>query len=342
MEAPRPEYRYEPLRAEWVIVSPGRASRPRFSAKGEILSTSSSEAACPFCPGHERATPPEVYAVVAFFSHSMKGSRGGSVWSFGNNIGLVRIEGGIYKSQEIIEQLDEYRKDGSIKAIVIRINSPGGSVATSQEIYRASKKAAEKKPVIASMETVAASGGYYAALGATKIFANPGTITGSIGVRLEHVMLKDLLEWAKIHYETLKSGKFKDIGSFDHKLTAEERKLLQTLLDDIHTQFKEAVMRERKLSKEDVDKIADGRVFTGREAYEAKLVDELGGFVEVIEMAKELAGIKGEPRIVEKKKFKYEWLSEAWESAIDLLWRAVVTRSVDQPMRLPVYKTSQF
>ncbi len=280
-------------------------------------------------------------AVVAFFSHSIKGS-GGSSWSFGSKIGLVRIEGGIYDSRDIIDQVEEFRKDDGVKAIIVRINSPGGSVATSQEICHALKRAGEEKPVIASMETVAASGGYYVALGATKIYADPGTITGSIGVRLEHVMLKDLLSWAKIHYETLKSGKFKDMGSFDHPLTEEERALLQSLLDDIHAQFKEAVVRERGLSQEAVDKLADGRVFTGREAYEAKLVDELGGYLAAVDMAKELGGIKGEPNIVERKKFKYEWLGEALEGATDLMWKALVTRSVDQPTRLPVYKASQF
>jgi len=243
-------------------------------------------------------------ALIALISPSSGGGR--SFFAGNNGVGIVEIEGPIYESEETVKQIEEYRKDDSIKAIILRINSPGGSVAASQEIYHASKKAAEEKPVIASMATVAASGGYYVALGATKVLANPGTITGSIGVRMEHVVLSDLLNWAKIRHETLKSGKYKDIGSFDRPLTKEERELLQELLTDIHQQFKEAVMEERDLELAELDAVADGRVFTGREALELGLVDALGGWTEAVDLAAELGGIKGEPRLVEKKKFKYE------------------------------------
>jgi protease-4 len=276
-------------------------------------------------------------AFLAFISHSLKGSR--SIWSSGD-IGLVRIEGGLYQSQNIIEQLEDFRRDKSIKAIILRINSPGGSVAASQEIYRAAKKASEDKPVIASMETVAASGGYYAALGATHIFANPGTITGSIGVRLDHVMLRELLDWAKIRYETLKSGRFKDMGSFDRPLTPEEKTLLQDMLDDIHAQFKEAVVQERKLDPRAVEKLADGRVFTGRQALDVKLVDELGGLIEVIERAKELGGIKGEPDIVEHKKFRYQWLKGALENTLGLFAERFSDTALKRTVLLPLYEAS--
>ncbi len=274
---------------------------------------------------------------LAFLSHSLKGSR--SIWSSGD-IGLVRVEGGLFESQEIVEELEDFRRDSSIKAIILRINSPGGSVAASQEVYRAAKKAAGDKPVIASLETVAASGGYYAALGATRIVANPGTITGSIGVRLDHVMLKDLMNWAKIRYETLKSGKYKDMGSFDRPLSVEEKKLLQGMLDDIHEQFKEAVIKERKLDPAAVDKLADGRIFTGREALEAQLVDELGGLVEVIDRAKELGGIKGEPDIVEHRKFRYQWLKGALESALGLFAERLSDMTSQHTVVLPLYEAS--
>jgi protease-4 len=266
-------------------------------------------------------------AVVAFFSRGA--GDGSSMFSWKDGIGLVEIEGGMYESQEIIDQIEDHRKDNSIKAIILRIDSPGGSVAVSQEIYHAAIKAKEEKPVIASMETVAASGGYYAALGATKILANPGTITGSIGVRMEHVVLKDLLRWAKIEYETLKSGKFKDIGSFDRSLTEEERKLLQDLLTDIHTQFKEAVAEARNLELEDVEKLADGRVFTGKEAFENGLVDQLGGWIDAVELAKGLGNIEGEPRIVQKKKFRYE-----------KFFGGVIKSMFGESVEIPVFKTS--
>jgi protease-4 len=271
-------------------------------------------------------------AAVAFFTHKASGESSG--FFAGDRVGLVRIEGGIFESDEIIKQLESFRKDSDIKAIIMRINSPGGSAAASQEIYQAAKKAAAEKPVIASMESVAASGGYYVALGATKILANPSTITGSIGVRMEHVMLKDLLNWAKIHMETLKSGKFKDMGSTDRPLTPEERVLLNTILEDIHNQFKEAVVESRNIDRAQIDKIADGRVFTGREAFALKLVDQLGGYIEAVEVAKELAGIEGDAKVVEKKEFKYEWLKEMFESATSAVIEQITMK---EKVKVPLF-----
>lgn len=274
-------------------------------------------------------------AAVAFFTHAASGES--SSFFAGDRVGLVRIEGGIFESDEIIKQLEGFRKDSDIKAIIMRINSPGGSAATSQEIYHAAKKAAAEKPVIASMESVAASGGYYVALGATKILANPSTITGSIGVRMEHVMLKDLLNWARIHVETLKSGKFKDMGSVDRPLTPEERVLLNTILEDIHDQFKEAVVESRNIDRAQIDKIADGRVFTGREAFALKLVDKLGGYIEAVELAKEMGGIEGDAKIVGKKESKYEWLKEMFESAVSILSESVRDNVMKEKVKLPLY-----
>jgi len=271
-------------------------------------------------------------AAVAFFAHSSSSESSG--FFDGDRVGLVRIEGGIFESHEIIKQLEGFRKDDKIKAIIMRINSPGGSAATSQEIFHAVKKAAGEKPVVASMESVAASGGYYVALGATTILANPSTITGSIGVRMEHVMLKDLLNWAKIHVETLKSGKFKDMGSTDRPLTPEERKLLNEILADIHNQFKEAVLETRNIERDHIDEIADGRVFTGREAFALNLVDKMGGYIEAVEMAKELSGIRGEAKIVEKKEFKYEWLREMFESAISVVTEQL---TVKEKVKIPLF-----
>lgn len=279
-----------------------------------------------------------LFGLVAALISSVQG--GGVHHGFwgGDNIGLITVEGSIYESKDTIEQIEEFRKDDSIKAIILRVNSPGGSVAASQEIMQAASKASQEKPVIASMGTVAASGGYYLSLGATEIIANPGTITGSIGVRLDHLMLRDLLRWAKIQHETLKSGKFKDIGTFDRPLTAEERNLLQGMLEDIHLQFKEAVAQKRKLDLEQVDKIADGRVFTGRVAYELKLVDELGGFTEAVERAKELGKIKGDPEIVEPRRFKYEWIGGILESAIRGLYHSLQDLAGASAVRLPLYQ----
>ncbi len=277
-------------------------------------------------------------AAAAFLSHLSGGSNRG-LWSSGNEIGVVTVEGGIYNDKDILENIDDFRRDDAIKAIILRIDSPGGSVATSQEIYQALVKAREVKPVIASMATLGASGGYYVALGASKILANPGTVTGSIGVRLDHVMLKDLFTWAKIQHETLKSGKFKDIGTFDRPLTDEERALLQNLMDDIHAQFKETVARERKLDPAEVDRIADGRVYTGREAFELKLIDALGGFTDAVALAKELSGITGEPELVEHKKSNYEWLGAFVESTMRMAAEALVGAIETRSARMPEYRT---
>ncbi len=242
-----------------------------------------------------------------------------SVFSSGE-VGLVNIEGGIYFSHDIVERLDKYRNDKSIKAVVVRIESPGGSLAASQEIYEAIKRVAKEKPVIASMGDVAASGGYYVACGANKIVANPGTITGSIGVRMELVQIGELLTWAKIQHETLKSGKFKDIGSPDRPLTLEERELLEKLLVEMHGQFKKTVSESRDIKLDKLNEIADGRVFTGEQAKELGLVDELGGLFDAVQIAGKLAGIKGEPNVVEKYKDKEDWwVKYFFESAMTRL-----------------------
>ncbi|MDO8462234.1 MAG: signal peptide peptidase SppA [Deltaproteobacteria bacterium] len=241
------------------------------------------------------------------------------------NLALIEIEGPIYESKAILKQLEKVRKNDDFKAVVIRVNSPGGTVASSQEIHDAvlRLKGEGKKKVIVSMETVAASGGYYLSAPADWIVANPGTLTGSIGVRLQTMNLEDLMKWVHLKPETLKSGHYKDIGSPFRQMTPEERGILEALLKDMHGQFKEAVAQGRGLSAAEVDLLADGRVFSGREALEKKLVDQLGSLEAAVTKAGELAGIKGEPKVVtipkEKRSILDLVLGEASGSVQQLL-----------------------
>ena len=222
--------------------------------------------------------------------------------SFHEEIGVIPIEGTITTSRTITSQLVKFKKDKGIKAIILRINSPGGAVGPTQEIYREVLKTAKTKKVVASMGGVAASGGYYIAAGADKIVANPGTITGSIGVLMEFVQLEDLLKKIGINLEVMKSGEFKDIGFPHRKLTARDRELINALVADIQKQFVEAVASGRNLNMERVQEVADGRIFSGAQAKELGLVDVLGNFEDAVEIAKDMAGIKGEVTLVYSKK----------------------------------------
>lgn len=219
----------------------------------------------------------------------------------GDRVALIRIEGVITDSRETTEELKEYVKNPSIKAIVLRIDSPGGAVAPSQEIYEEVRKAVAKKKVLVSMGSVAASGGYYIASPATRIIANPGTLTGSIGVIMEIPNIEGLMNKLGIKTEVVKSGKHKDIASIFRGIGKEEREILQGVLDNVHTQFIKAVAEGRKMLPSDVEKIADGRVFTGEQALKAGLIDELGNLEDAVQAAAKLSGIKGEPVIVSKK-----------------------------------------
>lgn len=219
----------------------------------------------------------------------------------GEKVALIKIEGPIIDSKDIIDELKEYVKDPSIKAIVIRIDSPGGAVAPSQEIYEEIRKATSKKKVVASMGSIAASGGYYIAAPATKIISNPGTLTGSIGVIMEIPNIEGLMNKIGVKTEVIKSGKHKDIASIFRGIKKEEREILQNVLDNVHEQFIKAVAEGRKIHPDDVRKIADGRIFTGEQALKLGLVDQLGNLEDAINIASKLAGIKGEPVIVSKK-----------------------------------------
>ncbi|MDP2278349.1 MAG: signal peptide peptidase SppA [Nitrospirota bacterium] len=221
--------------------------------------------------------------------------------SLGEKVAVVRIEGPIMDSKNTVDEIKGYLKDPSIKALVLRVDSPGGAVAPSQEIYEEVKKAALKKKVIVSMGSVAASGGYYISAPADRIIANPGTLTGSIGVIMEIPNIEGLMNKIGVKTEVIKSGRHKDIASAFRKMGKEERLILQDVLDDVHEQFIKAVSDGRKIPFDEVKKLADGRIFTGRQAMEARLVDELGTLEDAIAAAGRLAGIKGEPEVVTKK-----------------------------------------
>lgn len=219
----------------------------------------------------------------------------------GSRVALVTIEGPILDSRDIVDEIKEHAKDPSIKAIILRIDSPGGAVAPSQEIYEEVKKAAAAKKVVVSMGSIAASGGYYIAAPANLIIANPGTLTGSIGVIMEIPNIEGLMSKIGVTTEVIKSGKHKDMASAFRKMGDEERQLLQGVMDNVHEQFIKAVATGRKLKVEDVRLIADGRIFSGEQAKTQKLVDELGTLEDAVKKTAELAGISGEPDIVEKK-----------------------------------------
>ena len=219
----------------------------------------------------------------------------------GNRVALVRVEGPIMDSTDVVDEIKEHVKDHSIKAIILRIGSPGGAVAPSQEIYEGVKKATEEKHVVVSMGSIAASGGYYIAAPADVIIANPGTLTGSIGVIMEIPNLEGLMSKIGISTEVIKSGKHKDMASAFRKMEKEDRDILQGVMDNVHEQFIRAVAEGRKLGVEEIRPIADGRIFSGEQAKGLKLVDEIGTLEFAISKAAELAGISGEPEVVSKK-----------------------------------------
>ena len=223
-------------------------------------------------------------------------------------VGVVPIKGIIgidVESDQIVEQLDSFIDNPSVKAIVIRITSPGGSVGPSQEIYDKISMASEKKQVVASMADVAASGGYYVAAAADRIVANPGTITGSIGVIAQFPNMTELFEKIGVSQSVIKSGEFKDVGNPLRPMTAPERALMQGVIDDVYDQFVTAIVEGRNMDRETVLPYADGRIFTGKQALAYGFVDELGGLEVAIKVAGELGGIEGKPAVLyPEKKFK--------------------------------------
>lgn len=213
------------------------------------------------------------------------------------NVGVVEVKGPIVESDLVLEDLRSFRENPSIKAIILRVDSPGGSVGPSQEIFAEVRRLAEEKVVVASMGAVAASGGYYVSIPATRIVANPGTITGSIGVITQVVNLEELADKIGFEMNTVASGPSKDAGNPFRPFTEDDRRVFRNLIDDIYRQFVEDVAAGRELEIEKVRELADGRVYTGAQALELGLVDELGNFTDAVELAAELAGISGKPEL---------------------------------------------
>ena len=234
-------------------------------------------------------------SIVLTFSGNESGQFG-----FSDRVQVVDVEGELVESRPILEQLKRYEDSNSVKAILLNVDSPGGGVAVSQEIYAEIKRLREKKDkiVVAYLSSTGASGAYYISCAANKIVANPGTIVGSIGVIAEWVSYADLLQWAKLKNIVFKTGEFKDTGSPTRPITENEKKYFQGLIDDMYVQFVEAVAAGRKLDLQEVRGMADGRVFTGRAAKERKLIDETGNFQDAVDLTAKLAGISGKPRLI--------------------------------------------
>ena len=220
--------------------------------------------------------------------------------TFTPKIALIPVKGVISNYHDTLVLLNMARKDPSIKAVVLDVDSPGGAVGASQEIYRAIEKLRKKKPVVVSMGNVAASGGYYISAAANKIFANPGTITGSIGVIVQHIDATKLLDKIGIKVENIKSGKNKDILYPNHKLTPEQKKLIEQTVKDVYEQFLDAIVKYRPITKEELRPYADGRIFSGRQAKKLKLVDELGNLQDAIAYTRKSLGKVGKEAVVIK------------------------------------------
>jgi len=232
------------------------------------------------------------FLVITYFT------KDGADFSAKDKVGVVIVKGFIGDSKDTVDKLDEYARDEHIKAVVLRLETPGGAIVPSQEIYEKVLKVKERKKVVASMGTVAASGGYYIACAADRIVANPGTITGSIGVIAQFSQIEELLKKIGMKSTIIKSGKYKDVGSPMREMTEEERKIIQTLIDDIYEQFVAVVSENRNITKEKIKNIAGAKAFTGRQALEFGLVDELGTMEYSVDLAAKLAGIEGEPDVV--------------------------------------------
>jgi protease-4 len=239
-------------------------------------------------------------------------------FAFGDKIAVVEISGVITQSSGIIEEIHQYLEDEGVKAIILRIDSPGGGVGPSQEIHREVLKVKTRKKVVTSMGSVAASGGYYIACASDLIVANPGTITGSIGVLMEFTNIEELFKKIGIKGVVLKSGEHKDIGSPFREMTPEEKKIIQAVIDNVHQQFIQAVAEGRKMDHSKVAQIADGRILTGEQAKQAGLVDQIGNLQDAIDTTAKLVGIEGKPNILyPKKKFSlWELLIRETVSAI--------------------------
>jgi len=253
-------------------------------------------------------------AVFALVYFSVRSQQKSSFTGFGDKIAVVDLEGVILTPKDMVEQLKKYADDGSIKAIIIHVNSPGGGAAASEEIYREVKRIRDekKKRIVADIETVGASGAYYVSSATNKIFANNASIVGSIGVIAQWVNYEELMKWARLKDITLKAGEFKDAGSPTRDMTPEERTYLQGLIDDMHGQFIHAVAEGRHMKEEDIRTIANGKVWTGEQALPLKLVDQIGDFQAAVDDTAKSVGIRGEPTLIRPEKER--------KSVLDLLF----------------------
>lgn len=253
-----------------------------------------------------------VFTLVYLALHA--GGDRGSLTSFGDRIGVIELEGVILDPKTVVEQLKKFGDDDSIKAIIIHVNSPGGGVAASEEIYRAVKRVRDekKKRIVASIETVGASGAYYVSSATNKIYADNGSVVGSIGVIAEWVNYGDLMRWAKLKPEVLKVGEYKDTGDPTRDMTPAERQYMQSLIDNMYGQFVKAVADGRHAKVDDIKAIADGRVWTGEEALNMHLIDQVADFQAAVDDTAKSVGIKGEPTLVHPEKNR--------QSLLDLLF----------------------
>lgn len=262
-----------------------------------------------------------IVGIVAFlFVYGVTSLRGvDEPFSSKGKVGVVVIRGLISDSRDVTDLLGKYEKDDHVRVVVIRIDSPGGGVVPAQEIYDKVLNLKKKKKVVISMGSVAASGGYYIACAGDRIIANPGTITGSIGVIIQFSQIEELLEKIGLKPTVIKSGKYKDVGSPVREMTEDEKELIQGVVDDIYDQFLDAVSASRNISKEEIKTIADGKIYTGRQALHLGLIDELGNMEYTIKVAAKLGGIEGKPRVIypeEKKKSLLRYLTKEMISLI--------------------------
>lgn len=246
----------------------------------------------------------------------------------GERVGVIEITGIISNPKRIISRLKQFREDERIKAIVLRIESPGGGVGAAQEIYREVRKTAKTKKIVASMGSVAASGGYYIAAGANGIIANPGTITGSIGVILGYTNFQDILKKIGLVPIVVKSGEYKDMGSPTRKMTTKEQDLLQDMVDRIHKQFVRAIAESRQMELSNVESLADGRIFLGEEAKELGLVDRLGNIEDATEWAGRMAGIEGKIVTVYAREKKLNLIKYIVDSSINAIAQRILPQDL--------------
>lgn len=254
----------------------------------------------------------------------------------GDALAVIEITGPIYASHDVIQDLKRYRKSERVKAIILRIDSPGGAVAPTQEIYQELEKTKKLKKIVVSMGSMAASGGLYLAATGNRVLANPATITGSIGVIMQTMNIEELYGKIGLSTEVIKSGKYKDIGSSTRPMKAEERELLQNIIDEMFQQFLGDLAKSRSLEKEKLLPVADGRIFTGAQAKELGLVDEIGNFEDAVEAAKSLAGLKGEIDLIYPKEKNPWWLDLlGGKSSLNLLNQMTVNPVTFQYLYLP-------